>query len=579
MKKLLSLALSAMMLLQAGVLTAFAEGEPDPSVVSNEDQLIEAIANNESIRLDKNIQLKKSLEVESGSLTIDLDGHTLKTADVSNSTSPLVTAAAVFELKGDADLTVTGPGTIQAGDTIDSKGTGAAETITLNGESKLTLDGVEVKGSYGINSRFSGTAIEIATGSAGELNVVNGSSILGGDMMKDGDVYHEDTSYSNQGDAGVALNLYGGTITVEDSTVKGGSGLYQNFDTAYTNRGINFAESAQAISMGNGEPSVTVRGCTVAAGDSQLYNAEDAISVITGTLSLEDSSVTGGSCTVKNDYGIAGSAIDVGYGSPTITVDSSTLTAGATDDSFLGCAVSLTRNAKLASMSISNSILTGGAGEGPVSSNNGAAVNVASTDVIASPDKLSIENSLLKVYAKVDALCITGMELADALKAVMPEGSSYEILDNGDVQIGDAPTPAPNPDDSSAEIDATVDPSFTITIPSKVSFGSLKKNTGIEKKNFSVAATDVSLEDGMAVSVNLKSNNTLALKDKEGEGKNSIPFSLFNAKNESIKAGRTYCTFTEDGVNTGSLQLDTADIQKAGNYKGSMVFQVKCVAE
>ena len=126
--------------------------------------------------------------------------------------------------------------------------------------------------------------------------------------------------------------------------------------------------------------------------------------------------------------------------------------------------------------------------------------------------------------------------------------------------------------DPVVEISASIDPSYIIVIPAAVDFGTMVKDSGTIGHEFVVEAKSVALEDGYHIRVGVTSD--FVMKDKDGTGDISLPYLLENSVPIQMTSGATFSTFTGDRNETGKISVNTNNIEKAGSYKGNMVFTI-----
>lgn len=122
------------------------------------------------------------------------------------------------------------------------------------------------------------------------------------------------------------------------------------------------------------------------------------------------------------------------------------------------------------------------------------------------------------------------------------------------------------------EVSANVDPTYMIIIPAAVDFGTLLKNSGVQTQSFPVQAMGLIIEDGYEIAVGVSSNFTM--KDMDGSGTVSLDYDLYNSTPTQMADGSVFATFTADGTETGSVEVDTSAITAAGSYKGTMDFTI-----
>lgn len=126
--------------------------------------------------------------------------------------------------------------------------------------------------------------------------------------------------------------------------------------------------------------------------------------------------------------------------------------------------------------------------------------------------------------------------------------------------------------DPVTEVEADIDPVYTVVIPATVDFGKLQKDTGVQSQAFCVETQDVLLEDGYQIQVGV--NSDFQMKDKGGTGANTLDYSLYNGASAQITSGGTYAAFDASRAEDGEIRVDTAAISVAGEYKGNMIFNI-----
>jgi len=118
------------------------------------------------------------------------------------------------------------------------------------------------------------------------------------------------------------------------------------------------------------------------------------------------------------------------------------------------------------------------------------------------------------------------------------------------------------------EVTADVDPSFIITIPASVNFGTLTPGTGTVTQNFNVTASNVMLEAGSEISVKVTSDFKMT-----AAGDAELPYGLRNST-AYLTSGDEFASFTGNRTEYGYVYLSRANIKNAGNYKGTMTFTI-----
>lgn len=136
-------------------------------------------------------------------------------------------------------------------------------------------------------------------------------------------------------------------------------------------------------------------------------------------------------------------------------------------------------------------------------------------------------------------------------------------------------------------VTANVAPTYTVTIPASVDFGTVAKGMAEQSKAFPVTLSDAVMNQDAAVTVSVTSD--FAMKDQDGQGTNQLAYRLFNAATggEALATGGTYAVFRAGTAAAGETQvvnggaqangrvtMDPANIVFAGDYKGTMTFAI-----
>lgn len=122
--------------------------------------------------------------------------------------------------------------------------------------------------------------------------------------------------------------------------------------------------------------------------------------------------------------------------------------------------------------------------------------------------------------------------------------------------------------DGTTDVSADIDPTYTIVIPASVDFGTLVKGSGNITREFDVTAQDVVIETGHAIDVSVTSDFEMAC------GTTHLGYQLYNGSTNPLESPGQFAEFTGNGVQNGSVKVDTGLIQKAGSYLGTMVFTI-----
>ncbi len=377
--------------------------------VNDEGGLIAAITAGNSVTLTADVELTNTLTISDSSVTIDLNGHNLTTPGVvGTAESQYLLSKQVLKISGTADVVIQGPGFVYSGTIINSTSTSEVNTISVENSASLTIqDETTVAGAEAVNSRYGGNALYMT--SSGAL-IINEATLSGGNALKDGD--QPKGNFKNDAGAGVALSVYSGSddtsIKIANSTISGGNGLYANYQTAYISGGENFAKGNKAISFGgSGQYLAEIIDSIVKGGDSQLYNAGNALSTYKCQLSIIHSQVKGGNALglgASDNHGIGGYAMDVSRNqNGNITIQQSEIIGGDAGNSWIGYGIEMftsgSTSAACPYLTISDSTISGGGvTEGCRGGDMGHALYVNSGDFDQNLGRISISNSTFTAH-------------------------------------------------------------------------------------------------------------------------------------------------------------------------------------
>lgn len=297
-------------------------------------EALEAAQAGGTVTLLDDVALDATLEI-SKNVTLELAGFT-------------VTGNVIVQ--GDADVTFRG-GVMTA--------VSGNSVIDVKGSAVLNLDGMTVDGGNALNVRSS--IHTVVYESVGGLHIT-GSEILGGTLKHD-----ENCGSIGTNSAAHAVYAYGssgGSISIENSTLKGGNGKTDATYTGYVSQ--LFVGGNVALQLG-GNAAVEIKNTTIHGGDSDWYNAADAINVsntFDGTLSISGSSkISGGNALngTGQNWGTGGQGIYThqSTGCTQIDIRDSEITGGDGGGSWDGSGIELNKNV---STNIENSTIASGQG-------------------------------------------------------------------------------------------------------------------------------------------------------------------------------------------------------------------------
>lgn len=297
-------------------------------------EALEAVQAGGTVTLLDDVALDATLEIGKN-VTLELAGFT-------------VTGNVIVQ--GDADVTFRG-GVMTA--------VSGNSVIDVKGSAVLNLDGMTVDGGNALNVRSSIHAVVYE--SVGGLHIT-GSEILGGTLKHDENCGNIGTNSAAH--AVYAYGSSGGSISIENSTLKGGNGKTDATYTGYVSQ--LFVGGNVALQLG-GNAAVEIKNTTIHGGDSDWYNAADAINVsntFDGTLSISGSSkISGGNALngTGQNWGTGGQGIYThqSTGCTQIDIRDSEITGGDGGGSWDGSGIELNKNV---STNIENSTIASGQG-------------------------------------------------------------------------------------------------------------------------------------------------------------------------------------------------------------------------
>lgn len=293
-KKLLSTLLTlCLILVMAPVTTLAADAE-----VTTEAELKAAVANSGSIVLRSDIALTSRVEITSGTVTIDLNGHTISLADSYSSTNNCM-----IKVSDGAGLTLNDSiGTGRITNTLNENEYGAVAVMGTNNDSSpttLVVNGGTYEGYYyGVVGNGTAHYTDI-TINGGTINGVNGSGIY---HPQDGTLTIAGGTITG---ADTGIELRSGTLTMTGGSVTGNGTptSYQPNGSGTTTVGAGIAV-AQHTTKKNINVTIsggTISGCTAFSQiDPQENNLPERITL----------SITGGVFNVTNGGKNAVSSVD-----------------------------------------------------------------------------------------------------------------------------------------------------------------------------------------------------------------------------------------------------------------------------
>lgn len=191
-----------------------------------------------------------------------------------------------------------------------------------------------------------------------------------------------------------------------------------------------------------------------------------------------------------------------------------------------------------------------------------------------------IQNKLISsIIDPASFVSLNGAEPILAANANELNVSSY----TGTIRIFNARTPNTSQD---TPITATANvteppvnlPSYTTTIPEAIALGDLTKSEveSIKKVTFKVNVADVENMEKHQVNVSISTADGDFNLVNTNDGNVVLPFKVFKQETggTALSSGENFASFTEDGIVTGRVEVNQADIKAAGNYTGTITFNI-----
>ena len=164
---------------------------------------------------------------------------------------------------------------------------------------------------------------------------------------------------------------------------------------------------------------------------------------------------------------------------------------------------------------------------------------------------------------------LSAMTLATAMLTVNAFAS--EAPDRFEIKPDDSGNPDHNP--VSTTVTYSVDPSYTVTIPTKVT---LSDENDVKLEN-AVSASDVRLAKGKKIVVSLADTNDFKVKN----GDETITYNVYKGTTtdaaNKLAADSTVTEFTADNLEPETLtfaKINKDDVKYAGDYTGSLTFNI-----
>lgn len=489
--------------------------------------------------------------------------------------------------------------------TIDTKAGVRAITITSG---NVTIKNGTVKMGTVVNgsTRESGYTIYVNTaeGENVTLNLEN-VTVIGGENQKSGvtdatvDALKANGMYSYQTTAGTALYIYGKKsvgntiVNIKNSTIIGGYGSATNgTQTKYISGGANMADGGDAITaIGDNVVLTIIDGSTINGGDSDLLNAGIGVELQSGTLTVDGSTVTGGSCLkCDKSYGIAGDAVYVGSVAKSATIKNSTIIGGNGGYSYDGSGIEIRKNDNApAIVTVEDSTIKSGNGENANKDYAGAIylggwddsadLTFKGDNTLAGSDgKYGVIRGGVTDGIKLDGnLTIDEGTLKNTLLTEVSAGSTIKSGENAKV---DADTVASTDENAAMNTTPAADGTYSFVAAVAQVIDRAGNKLSYASIDAAIAAADagetVKLLADVTADVAINKNITLDLGGKTltntGEGKATISVTggTVTVKNGTVIGGTSYYNIEVTKGSNANLTLEDVTAT-AGNTGSSMI--------
>ena len=120
----------------------------------------------------------------------------------------------------------------------------------------------------------------------------------------------------------------------------------------------------------------------------------------------------------------------------------------------------------------------------------------------------------------------------------------------------------------------TIDPAYTVTIPSEVTLDKKEGQTVTYEKDLTLTASNVRLNHGKKLQVTIPTGSVLQLS----AGSATLNYTITNDNGINVGAGSVAATFeTQAADQTATLHIKANDPPFAGDYSGTLKFTIAVV--
>lgn len=120
----------------------------------------------------------------------------------------------------------------------------------------------------------------------------------------------------------------------------------------------------------------------------------------------------------------------------------------------------------------------------------------------------------------------------------------------------------------------TIDPAYTVTIPSEVTLEKQAGETVTYEKDLTLTASNVRLNQGKKLQITIPTGSVLQLS----AGNATLNYTITNDNGINVDAGSVAATFTTQAAEqTATLHIKANDPPFAGDYSGTLKFTIAVV--
>ena len=166
----------------------------------------------------------------------------------------------------------------------------------------------------------------------------------------------------------------------------------------------------------------------------------------------------------------------------------------------------------------------------------------------------------MKIKKTLTTLALTGLLTATLAAPALAKDIVYPTVSNGD-----------------SSVTATVDQTYTVTIPDTVDFGTLTKASKDVVKDLTVKVNNLLIDKKQTLKINVKGDDTANAFTIRTTGGASIAYEVYNKSSTKVNPNSEFAAVTSadkpDTVQDVSGNLkQTGDVVHSGSYTGTITF-------